>query len=104
MKTGNLKYNFTLLISQRSKNSFGEVINTFIEKPVRGYLKRNTGKKEMVNNEVVNNDIIVFKIRNHYVINESDRIKFNDNEYIIQNILPDYNRLYLEITATKVNK
>lgn len=104
MRTGNLKYKFTLLLTTYTTNEYNESIPQYTKKTVRGYLKKNSGNKEESNNEVFNSDRITFKIRNHYDIKESDKVKFKNNTYQINNIQEDYNGLYIQINAEKVNK
>lgn len=86
-------------------NEYGEQSTNYILiTKTRARLLHDSNNRELVNNEVIYNKVHTLLIRNYVDIDEFDWIKWNGKYYKILSIIPNKQRMELEIKCELINE
>lgn len=86
-------------------NEYGEQSTTYILNcTTRARQLHNSNSREQINDEIIYNHIHTLYVRNYVDVKEYDYIKWNDKLYKILSIIPNKQRMELEIKCELINE
>lgn len=91
--------------ASKIKNGYGELVDSGndVEKDIKCYIKSSTGHKTVNNDEVFNTNFLNIKVRNQHNITYSNKFKYMDKLYIVDNIEISYNKMFSYVNLKRVN-
>lgn len=104
MRAGLLTEKINILESSLIKNSYGEEETKWQTKyTTRARLIHKSGNRALSNDEITYQYTKTFQVRYYVMVNEFDRIQWNDRIYRILDIEPDREQMLLTINVELIN-
>lgn len=104
LQIGNMRHSIVIQRLYTTKDAYGADTSTYVDYiTLKADLRNRTGNKTIVNQEIFNQATLVFWTHYRPIV-ETDRIKFNNNTYIILNISEIGYREGLELVVSRLNE